>query len=163
MLTHRQKTNQLGPRLTLVVLALALGLLLPAFGSVALAERIDGADHGGRPLMADLVGSTEVPNAGDPDGEGSAAVTLNQGQGEVCFDIRVSDIAPVTGAHIHVGAAGVSGPVVVSFDVPNKGLSGCVNADPGLIKAIRQNPAAYYVNVHNADFPAGAVRGQLAK
>jgi hypothetical protein len=35
--------------------------------------------------------------------------------------------------------------------------------NPDLIKAIRQNPEAYYVNVHNSDFPTGAVRGQLSK
>lgn len=34
---------------------------------------------------------------------------------------------------------------------------------PALIDAIRKDPSAYYVNVHNAPFPAGAVRGQLTK
>jgi hypothetical protein len=57
----------------------------------------------------------------------------------------------------------VSGGVVVNFDVANDGLSGCVEADKELIKDVRQNPSGYYVNVHNADFPPGAVRGQLSK
>jgi hypothetical protein len=91
-------------------------------------------------------------------------VTLNQGQSEICFEITVSGIAPATAAHIHVAPAGVAGPVVVPLTPPTSGSSsGCVSVDPGLIKAIRQNPSAYYVNVHNADFPAGAVRGQLSK
>jgi hypothetical protein len=42
-------------------------------------------------------------------------------------------------------------------------LQGCVTADKDLIKDIRQNPENYYVNVHNAAFPGGAVRGQLEK
>ena len=64
-------------------------------------------------------------------------------------------------AHIHHGAAGTNGPVVVDFMEPVNGLNGCVTADPALIKQIRQDPGDYYVNVHTEMFPAGEVRGQL--
>jgi hypothetical protein len=129
------------------------------------AAIIDGEDHGARPLSAHLTGPAEVPVPGDPDGSGHATVTLNQGQGEVCFEISVSDIEPARAAHIHVGAAGTPGPVVVGLAAPSTGWSsGCVSdVDRELIKAIRQNPAGYYVNVHNAQFPGGALRGQLSK
>jgi hypothetical protein len=72
---------------------------------------------------------------------------------------------PATAAHIHVGATGVAGPVVVALSAPDASghASGCATADHDLIKAIRQNPESYYVNVHNTDYPAGAVRGQLTK
>lgn len=132
----------------------AIALLVPV---VALA--------GGRPLSATLTGAAEAPGPGDADGSGTAHVTLNQGQGEVCFELTVSDIEPAFAAHIHVGAAGVPGPVVVGLSAPTSGSSsGCVTGvDPELIKDIRQNPEGYYVNVHNAEFPAGAVRGQLSK
>ena len=118
---------------------------------------------GGRPLSTSLSGAAEVPGPGDPDGSGAAHLTLNQGQGEICFDISVENIEPATAAHIHVAPSDESGPVVVNFDVATNGLSGCVDVDADLIKAIRQNPDAYYVNVHNAEFPGGAVRGQLSK
>lgn len=122
------------------------------------------AGAGGRPLSATLTGAAEVPGPGDPDGSGAASITLNQGQGEVCFRISVADIDPPTAAHIHIGAAGVSGGVVVNFDVAVNGLEGCVGGvDRDLIKAIRQHPGDYYVNVHNSAFPPGAVRGQLSK
>lgn len=129
------------------------------------ARRIAGADQGGRPLSATLTGAAEVPGPGDPDGSGSATITLNQGQGAVCFELSVADIAPAFAAHIHAGAAGVAGPVVVGLAPPTDGTSsGCVlDVDKDVIKAIRQNPEDYYVNVHNADFPPGAVRGQLSK
>lgn len=120
---------------------------------------------GGRPLAAELTGAAEVPGPGDPEGSGSAWITLNQGQGEVCFELMVSDILlPATGAHIHVGTAADSGPVVVPLAPPDESgtASGCTtDVERDLIKDIRQNPASYYVNVHNADFPGGAVRGQL--
>lgn len=145
------------PALLLVPLAvgvLAGGTLAPA-SSDALA---------GRPLTATLTGVAEVPGPGDPDGSGTATVAVNQGQGEVCFVLTVADIAPATAAHIHRGAAGVAGPVVVPLVPPTDGTStGCASADRSLLKAIRQNPEDYYVNVHNADLPAGAVRGQLSR
>lgn len=129
--------------------------------------RLPGAEHGGRPLSASMSGDQEVPGPGDPDGTGAATVTLNQGLGEVCWEIDVSNITlPSIGAHIHFGPAGVAGPIVVPLSAPDGGGSsvGCATGvDPDLIKAIRQDPAGYYVNVHTVDFPPGAVRGQLSK
>jgi hypothetical protein len=136
------------------VIAMALALL--AVSSFVAA--------GGRPLSTTLTGADEVPGPGDLDGSGEAFITLNHGRGEVCFQLSVSDIAPATAAHIHEAPAGVAGPVVVGLTPPTSGSSsGCVSADRDLIKDIIQNPADYYVNVHNAAFPAGAVRGQLSK
>ena len=130
-----------------------------ALASPAGAARLDGADHGGRPLTAALSGANEVPPRPATQ-TGFTAITLNQGQGEVCYDITLSGIiGTVVAAHIHVGVAGVNGPIVV----PLPPLSGCVSADPQLIKQIRHNPDAYYVNVHTTTFPGGAVRGQLTK
>ncbi len=121
----------------------------------------------GRPLAGpQMTGAQEAPTPGDPDGTGSATFTLNQGRGQVCFSWTVQDIAlPVTGSHIHIAPPGQGGPVVVPLTGSDADgvASGCVSADPELIKAIRQNPGAYYVNVHNAEFPGGAVRDQLEK
>jgi hypothetical protein len=83
----------------------------------------------------------------------------------VCFSLAVTGITPATAAHIHVAPAGVPGPVVVTLAPPTSGSSsGCVSGvDADLIKAIRQHPELYYVNVHNVEFPGGALRGQLSK
>lgn len=126
----------------------------------------DEPDQGGRPLSATLTGAEEVPGPGDPDGSGQAELRLNPGQGEVCWTIDVEGIdLPATAAHIHAGAAGVAGPVVVTLSPPDEGgtASGCQsNIARDLIRAIIQHPEEYYVNVHNAAYPDGAVRGQLS-
>lgn len=138
-------------------------VVVVALGSLAGATRIDGAGHGGRPLTADLTGAAEVPPA-DPDGTGSALVTVNIGQREVCWDLSVSDIEPATAAHIHEAPAGANGPVVVPLSPPTDGSSsGCADVDRALAKDILRHPEEYYVNVHNAEFPNGAVRGQLSR
>ena len=118
---------------------------------------------GGAPQSATLTGAAEVPGPGDADGSGSASLRLNPGQGEICYELAVANIAPATAAHIHVGDAGVAGPVVVPLAPPTGGSSSaCAAVDRDLVLAILKNPAGYYVNVHNAEFPAGAVRGQLS-
>jgi hypothetical protein len=111
------------------------------------------------------VGRRRRDTPGDPDGSGTASVTIDPDSGKVCWDINVSNIADATQSHIHVGAAGVSGDVVVPLDVDGfKGSTqGCVEGqDKPLLAKIIANPAGYYVNVHTDDFKPGAVRGQLA-
>ncbi|HUE98651.1 MAG TPA: CHRD domain-containing protein [Anaerolineales bacterium] len=122
------------------------------------------AADGGRRFTVEMTGAAEAPGPGDPDGSGTAVFRLNHGQGEICYELTVSDIEPATAAHIHIAPVGEPGPVVVPLAAPTSGSSsGCVEVDRALIKAIIQNPEAYYVNVHNAPFPGGAVRGQLSK
>jgi hypothetical protein len=81
--------------------------------------------------------------------------------GEICFELKVRNIAPAAAAHIHEAPKGSPGPIVVTLTPPTSGSSsGCV-VDLTQARAIAGDPSAYYVNVHNADFPDGAVRGQL--
>lgn len=109
-----------------------------------------------------LTGAAEVPGPGDPDGRGEATIIVNPGKAKICWSIEVSDIEPATAAHIHAAIAGVSGGVVLGLSAPTDGDSeGCEDVDRGLADAIRKSPQAYYVNVHNAPYPNGALRGQL--
>ncbi len=133
----------------IVVLAAALVTLL------AMALPVQAAEQ----FKSELLGANEV-GGGDADGHGIARVIMTQ-DGSVCFDIGVQDVAPILAAHIHEGAAGVNGGIVVDFDVAANGLSGCVIADVEVLDAIRSNPSGYYFNVHNAEYPAGALRGQV--
>lgn len=122
------------------------------------------AQSGGRKLQSNLTGAAEVPGPGDPDGAGTAQITVNPGQNQVCYKLSVSNIAPATAAHIHEAPPTAAGPVVATLGAPTSGSStGCVTVTRELALEILKRPADYYVNVHNAAFPAGAVRGQLAK
>jgi CHRD domain len=136
-----------------IALAFAVASVLVVAGS-ALA--------GGRPISVDLTGAAEAPGPGDPDGSGSVSLTFNAGTGMVCYDYTVTGVVPLTAAHIHVAPAGSPGPVVIATPPTSPtGGSGCVTADRDLIVAILRNPSGYYFNVHNAEYPAGALRGQL--
>lgn len=143
-------------------------LLLGAIG-MAGAAMAESADNGGRKLQTTLTGEAEVtaagvPNQGDLDGTGTATVTVNPGQGRICYTIEVAGIVAATAAHIHEAPPTTNGPVVVTLAAPSDGdSSGCADVDKALALEILKDPGDYYVNVHNAEFPAGALRGQLAK
>jgi CHRD domain len=142
-------------RITICLVA-AVGILL---GSVVPAS----GESLGRPFTVDLTGEAEVnaqgvPNQGDLDGTGTASLTINPGLGEVCWTIEVADVEPIAAAHIHVAPSTAPGPVVVHLE-PYTG--GCIDIDRELAVAIITDPGSYYVNVHNATYPAGALRGQL--
>ncbi|HXH00092.1 MAG TPA: CHRD domain-containing protein [Sphingomicrobium sp.] len=132
--------------------------------SAALVAGSAIASDGGRKLQTSLTGAAEAPGPGDPDGRGTAAVTVNSGKRQICYTLSVRNITPATAAHIHEAAPGVAGPVKVTLRAPTNGRSsGCVTVTRELALDILKDPGDYYVNVHNAAFPKGAVRGQLAK
>jgi hypothetical protein len=133
---------------------------------------VPGAQHGGMPFttaMTQETWHTPMAYAGDPDGTGSALITVNRGQQEVCWHLTVSDIAlPATSAHIHRAAPGVQGPIVVPLSAPgvNAESSGCKSPPDvswAIVEEIVENPGSFYVNVHNSVYPPGAVRGQLGQ
>ena len=112
-------------------------------------------------LGATLSGKNEKPEAGDPDGTGRATVKLKDDQ--VCFNLSWSNIGAATLGHIHRGGKEDAGPAVVNFFTkPPAKREGCVEVDEALVARIAANPGNYYVNIHNQEFPKGAIRGQLS-
>ena len=141
----------------------AAALAAAALAALTLAGPAGAA--GGRPFTTTLTGEAEVtaagvPNQGDLDGTGTATLTVNPGLGEICWTINVAGTDPIVAAHIHVAPATAPGPVVVPL---NPYTGGCTDVDRDLARAILHDPDMYYVNVHTATYPAGALRGQLSR
>ncbi|HEX8065540.1 MAG TPA: CHRD domain-containing protein [Thermoleophilaceae bacterium] len=142
-------------------LVAALAVTLPATA----AKKKPAKEH---TRLAALSGQEEAPGPGDPDGYGAAQIRI-KGK-NVCFVLLARQVAPVTAAHIHKAPVGQPGDVVValygstaaSSKLPPR-ASGCVKTTAAQATDIVRHPGDYYVNVHNADFPNGALRGQLTK
>ena len=152
---HTTNTSALGRRARWAVTTAAC---LLAVGAAAVPASAAGGDG----LFANLNGAKEVPGPGDPDGAGAAIVTLYPRLGRVCARISVARVDTPVAAHIHDGSFGVAGPVVVDLTGSVTGGARCVDGvSSALIRDIRMHPRQYYVNVHTAAYPGGAVRGQL--
>ena len=110
---------------------------------------------------AKLTGAVEVPK-GAPKGSGQAVITIRPKKLQACWKFtKLSGFdKPPTASHIHKGAAGTSGPIVVPFGGTFK-AKGCIVSTAATLSAIEKNPKGYYVNVHSKKHPNGAVRSQL--
>ena len=135
-------------------LALVGLLLLPLQGS---AEQTT--------FQLNMSGDQSVPGPGDEDGMASGTLTIDDETGAVSWNFTYSNIAAPAAMHIHIGAAGEGGGVAVPLNVETSGgegtLVGSTTADAEALAAILASPSDYYVNIHNAEFGPGAVRGQL--
>jgi hypothetical protein len=107
-----------------------------------------------------MAGSNEVPK-GAPHGSGIAVINFRPKTNQVCWTFSaLKEVTNPNASHIHEGAAGTSGPVVIAFAPPYR-PAGCVGGPAALLARISANPQRYYVNIHNAKYPNGVVRGQL--
>ena len=154
--------------------------------SLALVAPVAFAGHLNALLSAELDGRQEVSAkgnnaiAGDPNGRGEAYVFgIDANKDTLCYNLQAKriaelDMAPGNGraAHIHSGKRGENGPVVANLAWPQGGQAGdCLTegeAGPkfptgefGIVQRILKNPAGFYVHIHNAEYPNGAIRGQL--
>jgi hypothetical protein len=115
-------------------------------------------------FQTELTGAAEVPGPGADKGMGEATLSFDSDKNQVCYMLHAMGTDTPTMAHIHKGAAGAAGGVVVGLTAPADGMSqGCAPLAADVLADIVAHPADYYVNVHSAAFPKGAMRGQLGK
>ena len=129
-------------------------------------------------LTAQLNGANETPAALNTGAFGSATVTVDMKARTVTYRVDVFNLpSGVSASHIHVGAAGTGGPVVVNFAPPvpasnDFAFSGVVKDTEFLLRpdqGIRSADDMFqailggnaYVNVHSSVNPGGEIRGQL--
>jgi hypothetical protein len=113
-------------------------------------------------VTASLSGKNEIGAKGETNATGKFSATFKSGQ--VCYSLSYSGIKSPLAAHIHKGTSKQNGAIVVDLKPKfgtSKAQSKCVTAKASVISAIRKNPAGYYVNIHNKEYPGGAERGQL--
>ena len=152
---------------------LALLILLVTGMAIAVTSPASAAPA---PGLAPQTFTVELTPSGDPDGSGSAVLTIDLRSGTVCYEITVTGIgeptepaAGIGNAHIHSFSQG--GAIAVDLGtefVPVTGATDtyeavdCVSAKRGDLVQVLLHPEDYYVNVHTTAFPAGAVQGTLA-
>jgi CHRD domain len=133
--------------------------------TLALASTADARRF---PLFAAMNGQNEIANgdrgAGDRNGGGSFSAVID-GR-ELCYGLTVRDIEDPVQAHIHRGGPNTNGGIVVPLrSLPVSGdpgsSAGCATLSRRLVRQMRSDPEAFYVNVHTAAFPDGAIRGQM--
>lgn len=163
-------------------------ITVAAIGGSLLAMPLANAGHLNEVLETELDGRSEVANGatnkrivGDPNAKGEAYVFgIDNDPYTLCYlivdieKLAETDLAPGNGraAHIHEGSRDENGPVVAVLAWPQDGQAAdCLTegtepekfptGETGIVQRILENPEDFYINVHNSEFPAGAIRGQL--
>jgi CHRD domain len=139
-------------------------ILTTALFAATLAAGIATASNHVTTLSTTMSGAEEV-GGGDKNGKGFVTLDIFA-NGTICWEGKVQAIERVTAAHIHNAVAGVNGGVFVDLDPFGADVTGnkaehCVVTTAANAAAIVANPSGYYVNVHTATYPGGAIRGQL--
>jgi mono/diheme cytochrome c family protein len=116
-------------------------------------------------LTTGLSGAAEVPVAATP-GSGTASLTVDLDSGAVSGTVTFTGLTSnATAAHIHQGAAGVNGPVILPLAGGAGAISGTWTVPAGSVLTASQLTAlktnGLYVNIHTVNNSAGEIRGQI--
>jgi hypothetical protein len=114
-------------------------------------------------LTAKLTGSQEVP-AVSTNALGVGSFLLNAAHDSLCVNVTFTGLTTaVTGAHIHIGEIGVSGPVIKDLSTIVSGNSiKTVITGADLSTHLKEYLAGQlYINVHTNAHPDGEIRGQI--
>jgi hypothetical protein len=132
--------------------------------SAAIVQAAEPHRTGGHAVKAVLEGTAEVPRPGDTDGMGAFAARVDPASGRLCYSLKVRDITAATAAALYRAPDGKAGEEVLKLQAPadNSEATACTSIDPALAQSIVASPAEFYVNVRNAEFADGAIRGQLS-
>lgn len=106
-----------------------------------------------------------VGSRGDKDATGRAEIKSSAEIDTLCYKVWFKNMKPATSAHIHQAVAGQNGEIVVTlFESKRKSgfAQGCDhNVEESLLESMQASPQGYYLDIHNKQYPKGALRGQL--
>jgi len=131
--------------------------LLILLASLSLAA-CAGMMSSGSTVKVNLSGAEEVPPVSVP-GSGSGSFTISA-DGSVSGSVTTTGVQG-TAAHIHIGARGTNGPVVIPFTKSGDTYSAPAGAKLNDAQMQAFKAGNLYVNVHTAQNKGGEVRGQL--
>ncbi|MFD9222431.1 CHRD domain-containing protein [Streptomyces sp. NPDC060064] len=136
------------------------------------------SDRGAALFVASLNGASEVPVQGGPavgDRDGAALEFVKVKGDKVSVAVKFRGTDKPTALHIHQGVKGTNGGIKIDFTgllnkgkTKSKGWTGAVTGtvkvtDKAVLDAFKTDPSGFYANLHTAEFPGGAVRGQFHK
>jgi len=103
-----------------------------------------------------------VPFAGGaPAGSGLAIINIDPASNQLCWQFsQVTNIGRPTVARLYrnvLGATGRNGIPLGHAYTP----AGCIHELPEVLALIESKPGQFFVNIHSAQYPFGAVRGPL--
>ncbi|MDB4928548.1 MAG: hypothetical protein JWM10_1032 [Myxococcaceae bacterium] len=124
------------------------------------ATDVPAADAGSETVFeATLSGAQEVPSVSSA-ATGTATVTLNAARTAITYVVRHT-LAGATAAHIHTGAPGATGAVIIPFASATSEITGTATLTAAQVTELEAG--GLYVNVHSAANPGGEIRGQILR
>lgn len=140
-----------------LLIGTAIAIATPSF-----AQDEDDSLANEKVFIGAELSNDQVTGGGLSGGSGEFTGEMTRASGQLCYTLALAGVDAPTAAHIHAGAEGEDGEAVITLKITGKSKKNtCIDVPADVLQKLIENPFGYYVNVHNAAYPAGAVRGQL--